>query len=169
MLINAVGFVHHGTILECSPDEWDRSFEINVKSAYIMLRAVLPKMIAARGGSIVNISSIASSLRGLPNRAVYGTTKAALIGLTKSVAIDYIGYGIRCNAVAPGTIETPSLEDRIHAFADPDAARAAFIARQPMGRLGRAEEVAAACYYLASPESSYVTGTVLSVDGGGTL
>lgn len=168
VLVNAVGFVHHGTILECTPEEWDRSFTINVKSAYTMISAVLPKMIAAKRGSIVNVASIASSIRAFPSRAVYGSSKAALIGLTKSVAVDYVKDGIRCNAVCPGTIETPSLEERIHAFADPDAARAAFIARQPMGRLGRAEEIAAACCYLASPESSYVTGTTLIVDGAAT-
>ncbi len=169
VLFNCAGFVHHGTILECSEDDWQVSVNLNVTSMYRMIRAILPAMLEAGGGSIVNISSGASSIRGIPNRFVYGTTKAAVIGLTKAVAADFITKGIRCNAICPGTIDTPSLQDRISAFDDPVAARKAFIARQPMGRLGTAEEVAAAAVYLASDESAYSTGTTVIVDGGFSL
>ncbi len=169
ILANIAGFVHHGSILECDEEAWDFSFGLNVKSMYRMIRAFLPPMIEAGGGSIINMSSVASSLRGLPHRCVYGATKAAVIGLTKSVAADYIRAGIRCNCVCPGTIDTPSLGDRIAAFDDPEAARHDFIARQPLGRLGTAEEISSLVLWLASSESSYATGTAFTVDGGVTL
>jgi 2-keto-3-deoxy-L-fuconate dehydrogenase len=169
ILLNAAGFVHHGTVLECSDEDWEFSFDLNVKSMYRMIRAFVPGMLAQGKGAIVNIASGASSVRGIPNRFVYGTTKAAVVGLTKSVAADFIRKGIRCNAVCPGTIATPSLDDRINAFDDPIAARKAFIERQPMGRLGEAEEVAEAVLYLASDESAFTTGTILLVDGGFAL
>jgi 2-keto-3-deoxy-L-fuconate dehydrogenase len=169
VLANVAGFVHAGTILECDEKAYDFSMNLNVKSMYRMIRAFLPGMLAAGGGSIVNLSSVCSSLKGLPNRFVYGTSKAAVIGLTKQVAADYVGQGVRCNAICPGTVETPSLEDRINAFDDPDAARAGFIARQPMGRLGRPEEIAAIAIYLAGDESAYTTGQVFLVDGGITI
>jgi len=166
VLFNCAGTVHHGTILDCEDVDWERSFELNVRAAHRMIRAFLPAMLAAGGGSIVNMSSVVSSIVGAPNRYVYGATKAAVIGLTKAVARDFVGQGIRCNAVCPGTVETPSLEERIAAFDDPEAARADFIERQPMGRLGRPEEIAALCVYLASDESSYATGTAVVIDGG---
>lgn len=169
VLFNCAGFVHHGTILDCDEKAWDFSFELNVKSMYRVLRAFLPSMRAAGGGSIINMSSIVSSQKGAPNRFVYGTTKAAVIGLTKSIAADFIADGIRCNAICPGTVSTPSLEGRIEAFEDPVAARADFIARQPMGRLGRAEEIAALAVYLASDESAYTTGAAHSIDGGWSI
>jgi 2-keto-3-deoxy-L-fuconate dehydrogenase len=169
ILFNAAGFVHHGTILDCSDGDWDFSFDLNVKSMYRMIRAFLPAMLRQGKGSIVNVASAVSSVRGVPNRFVYGTTKAAVIGLTKSVAADYIRQGIRCNAICPGTIQTPSLDERINAFDDPVSARKAFVERQPMGRLGTAEEVAAAALYLAGDEAGFTTGTILSVDGGFSL
>jgi len=169
ILCNIAGFVHHGTILDCDEDDWDFSFNLNVRSQYRMCRAFLPAMVAAGGGSIINISSIASSIRGLPNRFIYGTTKAAVLGLTKSIAADYITQGIRCNAICPGTVQSPSLDDRINAFDDPVAAREAFIARQPMGRLGTAEEIAAMAVYLASDDAAFTTGTAMVVDGGVAL
>lgn len=168
-LVNIAGFVHHGSILECSGQDWSFSFDLNVKSIYHTVRAFLPGMLDAGGGSIVNMASVASSLKGVPNRFVYGTTKAAVIGLTKSVARDFIDRGVRCNAICPGTVQTPSLDQRINAFDDPVAARKDFIARQPMGRLGSAEEIAAAVVYLVSDESAYTTGTVMVLDGGLTL
>lgn len=166
ILFNCVGFVHHGTILDCTPEDWDFSWDLNVTSMYRMVRAVLPGMLDRGGGSIINVSSVASSVRGVPDRFVYGTTKAAVIGLTKSIAADFVARGIRCNAICPGTIETPSLADRIDAFDDPVAARATFIQRQPMGRLGAAEEVAMLGVYLASDEASFTTGTINLIDGG---
>lgn len=169
ILLNAAGFVHHGTVLECSDEDWEFSFDLNIKSMYRTIRAFVPGMLAQGKGAIVNIASGASSVRGIPNRFVYGTTKAAVVGLTKAVAADFIRKGVRCNAVCPGTIATPSLDDRINAFDDPVAARKAFIERQPMGRLGEAEEVAEAVLYLASDESSFTTGTILLVDGGFAL
>ena len=169
ILFNVAGIVPHGTILDCSDAEWNASFDINVKAAYRMIRAFLPAMLENGGGSIINMSSVCSSLKGLPNRFAYGATKAAVIGLTKSVAADYIRQGIRCNANCPGTIQTPSLDDRINAFDDPVAARRDFVARQPLGRLGTAAEIAAMAVYLAGDESRYTTGTAMIVDGGLTL
>jgi 2-keto-3-deoxy-L-fuconate dehydrogenase len=169
ILLNAAGYVHHGTVLECSDEDWEFSFDLNVKSMYRTIRAFVPGMLAQGRGAIVNIASGASSVRGIPNRFVYGASKAAVVGLTKSVAADFIRQGIRCNAVCPGTIATPSLDDRINAFDDPIAARKAFIERQPMGRLGEAAEVAEAVLYLASDESAFTTGTILLVDGGFAL
>ena len=169
VLCNIAGFVHHGSVLEVEEEDWDYSFDLNVKSMYRTIRAFLPGMLEAGNGSIINMSSVASSLRGLPFRFVYGASKAAVIGLTKSVAADYVGKGVRCNCICPGTVETPSLEARIAAFDDPESARKEFIARQPMGRLGTAEEIAAMALYLASDESKYATGTAFVVDGGVTL
>jgi 2-keto-3-deoxy-L-fuconate dehydrogenase len=166
VLFNCAGFVHHGTILDCAPEDWAFSFDLNVTAMYRVIRAALPGMLARGGGSIVNMASVASSLRGAANRCVYGASKAAVIGLTKSVAQDFVTQGIRCNAICPGTVLSPSLEGRIAAMADPVAARAAFIARQPMGRLGHPEEIAALAVYLASDESSFTTGTVQVIDGG---
>jgi len=169
ILFNCAGFVHHGSILECGESDWDFSFDINVKSMFFTIRAFLPAMLDAGGGSIINMSSVASSIKGIAHRCVYGASKAAVIGLTKSIAADYIDRGIRCNAICPGTVESPSLQARIDAFDDPVAARRAFIARQPLGRLGTAEEIAAMAVYLASDESAFTTGTNMVVDGGVTL
>jgi 2-keto-3-deoxy-L-fuconate dehydrogenase len=169
VLANVAGFVHHGTVLDCAESDWEFSFDLNVRSMYRTIRAFLPAMLEAGGGSIVNMASVASSIRGLPNRFIYGTTKAAVIGLTKSVAADFIGQGIRCNAICPGTVQSPSLDARIAAFDDPVAAREAFIARQPLGRLGTPEEIAAVAVYLAGDESAYTTGSVIVADGGVTL
>ena len=169
VLFNCAGFVHHGAILECEESDWDFSFDLNVKSMYSMIRAFLPAMLESGGGSIINISSVASSIKGIAHRCVYGASKAAVLGLTKSVAADYIDRGIRCNAICPGTVESPSLEARIAAFDDPDEARRAFIARQPLGRLGAPEEIAAMAGYLARDESAFTTGTQVLVDGGVTL
>ena len=166
VLFNAVGFVHHGTILECDEKDWDFSFDVNIKSMYFMTKSILPKMIKQNKGSIINISSIASSLKGLPNRFVYGTTKAAIIGFTKSIASDFLKNNIRCNAIAPGTVHTPSWEDRVKAAPNPEQAKKDFIARQPMGRLGTAEEIATLAIYLASDESDFITGVTHSIDGG---
>ena len=166
VLFNAVGFVHHGTILECDEKDWDFSFNVNIKSMYFMTKSILPKMIKQNKGSIINISSIASSLRGLPNRFVYGTTKAAIIGFTKSIASDFIKNNIRCNAIAPGTVHTPSWEGRVQSANDPVQAKKDFIARQPMGRLGTPEEIASLSIYLASDESEFVTGITHAIDGG---
>ena len=166
VLFNAVGFVHHGTILECEEDAWDFSNIVNVKSMYFMCKAILPLMIKQNGGSIVNVSSCASSLKGFPNRFVYGTTKGAVIGLTKSIAADFVKKNIRCNSIAPGTVFSPSWQDRVNQSPDPVQAKKDFIARQPMGRLGTAEEIAAIAIYLASDESTFTTGTTFSVDGG---
>jgi len=169
VLFNCAGFVHHGALLDCPESDWDFAFELNVKSMYRVTRAFLPGMLAKGGGSIINMASVASSLRGIPNRLAYGTTKAAVIGFTKSVAADYVRQGIRCNAVAPGTIDTPSLGDRIAAFADPVQARKDFIARQPMLRLGTVDDMTPVFVYLASDESRFATGNVFSVDGGMTI
>ena len=166
VLFNAVGYVHHGTIMECEEKDWDFSFNVNVKSMYLMIKEILPKMIKQNKGNIINISSIVSSLRGLPNRFVYGATKAAIVGLTKSIAADFIKNNIRCNAIAPGTVHTPSWEERVAAAPDPVKAKKDFIARQPMGRLGTAEEIAALAVYLASDESDFITGVVHPIDGG---
>jgi 2-keto-3-deoxy-L-fuconate dehydrogenase len=169
ILFNCAGFVHHGSVLDCGESDWDFSFDLNVKSMYFTIRAFLPAMLEAGGGSIINMSSVASSIKGIAQRCVYGASKAAVIGLTKSVAADYIHRGIRCNAICPGTVESPSLQARIDAFDDPLEARRAFIARQPLGRLGTAEEIAAMAVYLASDESAFTTGTNMVVDGGVTL
>ena len=169
ILVNVAGYVHHGTITDCEEEDFDFSMNLNVRSMYRMIRAFLPAMLRTGGGSIVNLASVCSSIKGLPNRFVYGTTKAAVIGLTKSVAADFVGKGIRCNAIGPGTVQSPSLDERIAAFPDPKQARKEFIARQPMGRLGMAEEVAALAVYLASNESAYVTGQVMLIDGGITI
>jgi NAD(P)-dependent dehydrogenase (short-subunit alcohol dehydrogenase family) len=169
VLFNAVGFVHHGTILDCEEKDWDFSFNVNIKSMYFMCKAILPKMLDQNKGSIINIASIASSIKGLPNRFVYGASKAAIIGLTKSIAADFVKQNIRCNAIAPGTVFTPSWEDRVKQSKDPVQAKKDFIARQPMGRLGTAEEIAAMAIYLASDESTFTTGNTFSVDGGMTI
>jgi 2-keto-3-deoxy-L-fuconate dehydrogenase len=168
ILMNCAGFVHHGTILDCEEKDFDFSTNLNVRAAYRMIRAFLPGMLARKSGTIVNISSIASSIAGVPNRFIYGTTKAGLIGLSKAVAVDFVTQGIRCNAICPGTVETPSLEQRMAARGDVAEARKAFIARQPMGRLGKAEEIAALALYLASDESAFVTGQEFVIDGGWT-
>jgi 2-keto-3-deoxy-L-fuconate dehydrogenase len=174
ILVNAAGFVHHGTILECSDRDWDFSFDLNVRSMHRTIKTYLPAMLERGGGSIVNIASGASSVRGIPNRYVYGATKAAVIGLTKAVAADFIRRGIRANAICPGTIQSPSLDERIAEQAQTsgqsvDTVRQAFVDRQPMGRLGTAEEVAMLAVYLASDESSYTTGQIHLVDGGFAL
>jgi len=166
VLFNCAGYVASGALLDCTERDWDVSFDLNVKAMFRTIRAFLPAMLEAGGGSIVNMSSIASSEKGIPNRFAYGASKAAVIGLTKSVARDYVAQGIRCNAICPGTVDTPSLEGRIAAFDDPVAARKAFTDRQPMGRLGTAEEIAQLVVYLGSDESSYTTGTTHLIDGG---
>ena len=166
VLFNCAGFVHQGTILDATDADWDATFDLNVKSMIRTIRAVLPGMLAGGKGSIVNMASVVSSVKGAPNRCVYGTTKAAVVGLTKSVSADYVGRGIRCNAVCPGTVQTPSLDARIAARGDPATTRAAFVARQPIGRIGTAEEIAALVLYLASDESGYTTGAVHVIDGG---
>lgn len=173
VLFNGAGFVHSGSILECEESDWDVSFELNVRSMYRLIRAVLPGMLAQGGGSIVNMASVAGSIKGIPGRFVYGTTKAAVIGLTKSVAADFVGRGIRCNAICPGTVESPSLRQRIEAQARAsgqpvEQVAAAFVARQPIGRIGRAEEIAALAVYLGSDESAYTTGATHVIDGGWT-
>jgi len=169
VLFNCAGHVHNGTILDCTPKDWEFAFNLNVRAMYVTTRAALPRMLEMGHGSIVNMASIAGSIKGLPNRFAYGASKAAVIGLTKAVAADYVAKGIRCNAIAPGTVDTPSLHDRIAAFEDPEEARKAFIARQPMGRLAKAEEIAPLVVYLASDEAAFVTGNVYSCDGGMTI
>jgi len=171
ILFNCAGFVDGGTILECSDEAWDRSFDINARSMFRLMRAVLPGMLEKGGGSIVNMSSVASSVKGAPNRFIYGASKAAVVGMTKSVAADFVTRGIRCNAICPGTIESPSLKERIAAQAQASGqtvaeVQAAFVARQPMGRVGKAEEIAALALYLASDESAFTTGMVHTIDGG---
>ncbi len=169
VLFNAVGFVHHGTILDCEEQDWNFSFDVNVKSMYLMCKAIIPLMIKQNSGSIINVSSIASSLKGLPNRFVYGATKAATIGLTKSIAADFVKQNIRCNTIAPGTVFSPSWQERVNNSPDPVQAKKDFIARQPMGRIGTAEEIAAMAIYLAGDESTFTTGNTFSVDGGMTI
>ncbi len=169
ILFNCAGIIHNGSILDCSEADWEISFDLNVRSMYRIIGAALPAMLAKGGGSIVNVASVASNVKGVPNRFLYGTTKAAVIGLTKAVAADFVGHGIRCNAFCPGTVQSPSLDERINAFDDPVAARAAFTARQPMGRLGTAQEIAALAVYLASDEAAYMTGTQAIIDGGMTV
>jgi 2-keto-3-deoxy-L-fuconate dehydrogenase len=170
VLFNCAGYVFHGSILETSEKDWEFTMNLNVRSMYLMIRAFLPAMLASgRGASIINMSSGASSVKGAPNRFVYGTSKAAVIGLTKAVAIDHIKQGIRCNAICPGTIATPSLDDRIAAQGGTQQVRDAFVARQPLGRLGTAQEIAAFAVYLASDESSFTTGAIHLIDGGWSL
>lgn len=166
VLFNCAGFVAHGTILDCDEDEWAFSNDLNVTAMYRMCRAFLPAMLERKAGSIINMSSVASSVIAAPNRFVYGTTKAAVVGMTKAIAADFITQGIRCNAICPGTVESPSLEQRLHDTGDYEAARKAFVARQPMGRIGAAEEIAALVVYLASDESAYTTGQAHVIDGG---
>ena len=174
ILFNCAGYVHHGTILDCAPKDWEFSFNLNVRAMYVTIKSTLPKMLAkfdetGRGSSIINMASIASSVKGLPNRFVYGSSKAAVIGLTKAIAADFVTKGIRCNAIGPGTVDTPSLAERINAFPDPVEARKMFVARQPMGRLAKAEEIAPLVVFLASDEAAFVTGNMYSCDGGMTI
>jgi 2-keto-3-deoxy-L-fuconate dehydrogenase len=169
VLFNCAGFVHHGTILDCDEEVWNFSLDLNMTAMYRMTRAFLPAMLSAGHGNIINMSSVASSVTGAPNRFVYGATKAAVIGMTKSIAADFVGRGIRSNAICPGTVDTPSLHERMAAQGDYEQARAAFIARQPMGRVGKAEEVAALAVYLASDESAFTTGQIHVIDGGWTI
>jgi 2-keto-3-deoxy-L-fuconate dehydrogenase len=168
ILFNCAGFVHNNTVLDCTDADWDFAFDLNVRSMLRTIRAALPGMLERGYGSIINMSSVASSIIGAPNRFLYGTTKAAVIGLTKSVARDHVTKGIRCNAICPGTVESPSLHERLKATGDYEAAMHAFIARQPMGRLGLPEEIAALAVYLASAESAYTTGQACVIDGGWT-
>ena len=169
VLFNCAGFVHAGTVLDASDADWEFAFNLNARAQFWMIQAVLPNMLAAGGGSIINMASVCSSIKGLPNRFIYGSSKAAVIGLTKSVAADFVGLGIRCNAICPGTVDTPSLQGRIDAFADPVEARKNFIARQPIGRLAQAHEIAPLVVFLASDESAFVTGQAYNIDGGITL
>jgi len=169
ILFNCAGFVHNGTVLQATDEEWSFALNLNVRAQFWAIQAALPGMLARGRGSIINMASVCSSMKGLPNRFVYGTTKAAVLGLTKSVAADFVTKGIRCNAVCPGTVDTPSLGDRINANADPEEARKAFIARQPMGRLAKAEEIAPVVVFLASDESIFATGQAFTVDGGITI
>ena len=166
VLFNCAGHVHHGSILECTEQEWDFAFDLNVKAQYRLTRALLPEMLKAGGASIINMSSVVSSIVGAKDRFAYTASKAAVIGLTKSIATDYATKGIRCNAICPGAVESPSLEERLHAQGDYSKARAGFIARQPMGRIGLPEEIASLAVYLASDESAYMTGQALAIDGG---
>ena len=166
VLFNVVGYVHAGSILDCDEAAWKSSVDLNFTAMYRTIRAFLPGMLGKGSGSIVNMSSIASSVKGIPNRFAYGATKAGVIGLTKAVAADFVGQGIRCNAICPGTVDTPSLQQRLHDTGDYEAARAAFVARQPMGRLGTAEEIAQLALYLASDESAFTTGAIHVIDGG---
>ena len=169
VLFNCAGIVHHGSILDATPKDWDQAFAVNVRSMFLVSRAFLPGMLKKGRGSIINMASVASSIRGLPNRCVYGASKAAVIGLTKSIAADTVGKGIRCNAVCPGTVDTPSLQGRINAFADPVQARKDFVARQPMGRLGTVDDITGLLVFLASDESLFATGNAYSIDGGMTI
>jgi 2-keto-3-deoxy-L-fuconate dehydrogenase len=168
VLFNCAGYVHHGTILDCTEQEWDKSFDVNIKAMYRVTRAFLPGMLGKGKGSIINMASVVSSVRGVPNRLAYGTTKAAVIGFTKAIAADHVKQGLRCNAVCPGTIDTPSLQARMNALPDPAQARKDFVARQPMGRLGTTDDIAPLLVYLASDESSFATGVAFTVDGGMT-
>ena len=169
VLFNCAGYVHQGTVLDCAEEAWDFSFDLNVSSMYRTCRTYLPGMLAKGRGSIINMSSIVSSLKGAPNRFAYATIKAAVIGLTKAIAADFVTKGVRCNAICPGTVETPSLGERMASSGDAAAARTNFIARQPMGRLGKPEEIASAALYLASEESAFTTGQTLIIDGGWSI
>ena len=169
LLFNCAGFVHNGTILECADSEWDFAFELNAKGAYRMIKAFLPAMLENGGGRILNMSSVVSSVKGAPNRFCYGASKAAVIGITKSVAADYVTRGIRCNAICPGTVDTPSLHERLRATGDYEDAMKKFVARQPMGRLATAEEIAALVVYLAGDAADFVTGQAIAIDGGWTI
>lgn len=166
VLFNCAGFVHSGTILECSEADWDFSFNLNVKAMYQLAKAAIPSMLENGGGSIINMSSLASSVKGVPNRFVYGASKAAVIGMTKAIAADFVTQGLRCNAICPGTVDSPSLHDRLRDTGDYDAAKSAFIARQPMGRVGKVEEIAALAVYLGADESAFTTGQTHVIDGG---
>ena len=166
VLFNCAGFVHNGTILDATDEEFDFAFGLNVRSMFWLARAAVPGMVERGGGSIINMSSAASSIIGAPNRCIYGASKAAVIGLTKSIAVDFVTKGVRCNAICPGTVDSPSLQDRLAATGDYEAAKKAFIARQPMGRIGRADEIAHLAVYLASDESAFVTGQPYVIDGG---
>ncbi len=169
VLVNCAGWVHDGTILDCSETDWDRSFDLNAKAMFRLIRAALPAMLEQGSGSIVNIASVVSSLKGAPRRFAYGASKAAIIGLTKAVAIDFVGQGVRCNAICPGTIDSPSLQERLAATGDFDKARTAFTARQPMGRFGTPEEIAAMVCHLASDLSAFTTGQTFAIDGGWSI
>lgn len=169
IVFNGVGQVHVGSILECDESAWAQSFEVNVSSMYRMIRALLPSMISRGGGSIINMSSVQSSVRGFPNRFAYGTTKAAVIGLTKAIAADHAKHGIRCNAICPSAVDSPSMRARIAQTPDPAATLAMFSQRQPLGRMGRPEEIAMLAVYLASDESAFVTGTAVVIDGGAVM
>lgn len=169
VLFNCAGHVANGTILQCDEDDWDFSFELNVKSIFMLTKLVLPAMIARQSGSIINMASVASSLKGVPDRFAYCASKAAVIGMTKSIAADYVAEGIRCNAICPGTVQSPSLDERLRATGDYDQAMRDFIARQPMSRIGTAEEIASLALYLASDDSAYTTGQALAIDGGWTI
>jgi 2-keto-3-deoxy-L-fuconate dehydrogenase len=169
VLFNCAGYVHNGSILQATDADWNFAFNLNARSQFWMIQAVPPGMLAAGSGSIINMASVCGSVKGLPNRFIYGASKAAVVGLTKAVAADFVGKGIRCNAIAPGTVDTPSLGDRINSYADPVQARKDFIARQPMGRLAQAEEIAPIIVYLASDESVFASGQVFAVDGGITI
>lgn len=169
ILFNCAGYVANGPILDCEESDWDFSFELNVKPMYRLIKLALPAMLERGGGSIINISSVASSIMGVPNRFAYGASKAAVIGLTKAIAADYVGRGIRCNAICPGTVDSPSMQGRLQATGNYDQALADFIARQPMGRIGRAEEIAALALYLASDDSAFTTGQAHAIDGGWSI
>jgi 2-keto-3-deoxy-L-fuconate dehydrogenase len=169
ILFNCSGFVHNGTVLDCEEKDWDFSFDLNVKAHYRMIKAYLPGMLAKGKGNVINMASVASSIKGAPNRFVYGASKAAVIGLTKALAADFVAKGIRCNAICPGTVETPSLYDRMRAQGDFEKAKAAFIARQPMGRMAQPEEIAEMVIYLASDDSAFITGQALVIDGGWSI
>ena len=169
VLFNYAGYVHNGSILEATDEEWNFAFNLNARAQFWTIQAVLPKMLAQGAGSIVNMASVCGSLKGLPNRFIYGASKAAVVGLTKAVAADFVGQGIRCNAIAPGTVDTPSLQDRINSYDDPAQARKNFVARQPMGRLAQAHEIAPIVVFLASDESIFTTGQLYAVDGGMTI
>ncbi len=169
VVFNCAGVVHNGSILQATDADWDFAFNLNARAQFWMCQAVIPKMLESGGGSIINMASVCGSLKGLPNRFIYGASKAAVVGLTKGIAADFVAKGIRCNCIAPGTVDTPSLQERINSYADPVQARKDFVARQPMGRLAQAEEIAPIILYLASDDSIFATGQIFSVDGGMTI